>query len=134
MGVYIFRCGDNWLKVGHHLVCTRRPNAYYRVAGRGFESCKHPEELSGKLWMNDIELLAWYPTLTREHEKFIHNEGKHERIGEFHPYAKLYQILEYCESVGGMHVEITCKERSKAEAWGKKRCTQAKRRRQKKKA
>ena len=42
MGVYFFACAAGYVKVGHHRVTAARPNVYYRVARRGFQSCVHP--------------------------------------------------------------------------------------------
>lgn len=116
MGVYVFRCGE-WLKVGHHQVTRRRPNVYYRVAGRGFESVTHPKELEGKLSIQDVELVAWYPSLTKREEMKIHRMfgGK---VGEFHRGEKEEEILRECDKMGEKE-EVGEKEKKVAVAWSR---------------
>lgn len=124
MGVYVFRTlHAPYVKVGHHLVCPRRPHAYYRVAGRGFESVKHPEELTGRLGMRDLELVAWYPSLTRADECRVHKSCT-TRVGEFHEAWELDAILAMCDAVAP-RVSISKAEERKAEAWGRRRARAA---------
>lgn len=100
MGVYIFESKHaNWIKVGHHKITTQRPNVYYRVANRGFWSCKHPPELKDHLACNDFNLIAWFPDLDRNYEMFIHSNFP-EKCGEFHLKENLQNILKYLESHG----------------------------------
>lgn len=90
----------SWIKVGHHKITARRPNVYYRVAGRGFSSVRHPEELKGKLGIRDFDLVAWYPALDTADERYVHNECRTTAsVGEFHPLPKLSQALQICDSL-----------------------------------
>jgi hypothetical protein len=120
MGVYVFRCRHGpWVKVGHHRVTPRRPNAYYRVAGRGFHSVVHPPELAVHLNMSDLDLVAWYPELDRRAETRVHRAFA--RCGEFHPDTELDAILRMCEELGGTHVDVSEAARRRAVAWGARR-------------
>ena len=129
MGVYVFRCLHGpWVKVGHHLVTPRRPNAYYRVAGRGFYSIVHPPALEGKLGVHDLELVAWFPELTRAHERAVHTRGAAVRVGEFHPVDALPAILALLEGpLGGVRCAVSSPARRRALAWGARRARRAKR-------
>ena len=132
MGVYVFRCLHGpWVKVGHHLATPRRPNAYYRVAGRGFHSVVHPAALEGKLGVHDLELVAWFPTLARRDETRVHRAcDPARRVGEFHPDDELPRILALCESdLGGTRASVSSAARRKALAWGARRAAAAARRR-----
>lgn len=102
MGVYVFQClAGPWVKVGHHLATSRRPNAYYRVAGRGFFSLVHPAALDGCLGVADLALVAWYPALTRADEQRVHRAcDRTRRVGEFHPVDELERILDLCDAAG----------------------------------
>lgn len=127
MGVYVFRCIHGpWIKVGHHLATPRRPNAYYRVAGRGFYSVVHPPELDGKLGVHDLELVAWFPALTRRDETRVHRAGGARRVGEFHPDDALPGILATLEAEAP-RVAVTDAARCKALAWGARRARKANR-------
>lgn len=129
MGVYVFKCiHAPFIKVGHHKVCKTRPNAYYRVAGRGFQSCVHPEILDGRLYIQDLVLLGWFPSLTLQDEKQIHSMFKEGSIGEFHRESDGDQVLSECEK-RGPSVEISDKERLRAISWGYRQIRKAKRKR-----
>lgn len=128
MGVYVFECLHGpYIKVGHHMATRARPNAYYRVAGRGFQSCVHPSELDGMLYMKHLKLLAWYPTLTREHETMIHRTFREGRIGEFHPQTNTLAILSALDS-HGTNTTITEEARVRAMRWGYRQVRKAARR------
>lgn len=131
MGVYLFRSvHEPWIKVGHHLACPRRPNPYFRIAGRGFHSVVHPPFLDGKLGMRDFVLEAWYPSLTRADEAYLHRTFPVARVGEFHPEGDLPSIIRACETErGGVRVEVSEAERRRAVAWAGKRAAKARRRR-----
>ena len=134
MGVYVFESvHSSWLKVGHHLVSPRRPNAYYRIAGRGFYSVVHPPELDGKLSFHDFRLRAWYPSLTRSDELKVHRAcDSKENVGEFHPSHELDVILKTCEELGGGEsVSLSDKERQTAMRWGLRRARKARAKKQK---
>lgn len=125
MGVYVFRClRAPYIKVGHHLVRPRRPNAYYRIAGRGFESVVHPIELDGKLWPDDLELVAWYPNLTRDDERDAHRLCT-TRVGEFHESWEMDAVLALCDARGA-RCEVDEAARKRAMAWGARRVRRAK--------
>lgn len=125
MGVYVFGTAGPWVKVGHHAVTPRRPNAYYRIAGRGFEGCKHPPSLDGRLRVQDLELLAWYPSLSLPFERALHSACS-ERVGEFHPASSLPHILSACDAEGERST-VSEAERKKAIAWGWRKARKAKR-------
>ena len=85
----------------HFAATPRRPNAYYRVAGRGFHSVIHPPELDGRLGVHDLELVRWYPKLTRRDETRVHRACA-VRVGEFHPVDELERTIAFCEGeLGG---------------------------------
>lgn len=129
MGVYVFQCRHAaFVKVGHHKVTPRRPNAYYRVAGRGFDSVVHPVELDGKLWLEDLELVGWFPTLGRPEETRVHRSCV-SRVGEFHPLSELPHILETCVQLGGVHTPVSEAAKRRAIAWGYRAVRRAKKRR-----
>ena len=117
MGVYVFRIlGTNWIKVGHHKVTPSRPNVYYRVAGRGFHSLVHPPELEGRLGIQHMELLAWFPTLGRRQETKAHKACK-THYGEFHDISDLETVLKSCESNGGAQSYPSPEDKELALAW-----------------
>lgn len=129
MGVYVFRCLHGpYVKVGHHLVTRTRPNAYYRVAGRGFGECVHPEELDGLLYMSHLSLLAWYPTLTRHEEILIHRQFREGSVGEFHHIDDASEILHTLDSLG-KKCTISEAGRMRAVRWGRRQVRRAQRRR-----
>ena len=116
----VFRCVHApWVKLGHHKISPARPNVYYRVAGRGFHSCVHPRELDGKLSVDDLELVAWYPSLTRRDEGRLHRSF--DRVGEFHPEAELPAILQACDRLGP-RVAVPEDDRVRALAWASRKC------------
>lgn len=121
MGVYVFRCRHApYVKLGHHKVTASRPNVYYRVAGRGFHSCAHPRALDGKLSIDDLELLAWYPALTRRDEGALHRLHRSDAsVGEFHPADAADAILRACDA-RAPRVPVSAADRAQALAWAKK--------------
>lgn len=119
MGVYIFRSLHlPWIKIGHHRITDRRPNVYYRVANRGFNSCVHPPELEGKLALDDFELVAWYPTLDRRDESAAHRACR-SRWGEFHPLEDLSTALAVCDSRGNRQ-GVPASDKDEALVWARK--------------
>lgn len=69
MGVYVFRSlHAPAIKVGHYA----RQNAWSRVAHRGFYSCLRPAALARQAGADDLELLAWFPTLQKRDERRLH--------------------------------------------------------------
>lgn len=77
MGVYIFRSIHGpYIKVGHYA----GQNVYSRVAHRGFYSCVCPDEIRDRVSVSDMELIAWYPTLTRRDEASVKKKWRSSRI------------------------------------------------------
>ncbi len=129
MGVYVFQTVCDWVKVGHHLTRPRRPNPYYRIAGRGFQGCVHPPELEGLLWWENLTLVAWYPSLSPSDERGVHKTFA-GRVGEFHSASLLPSILAHLDALGEREgVEEAAKK--KAKAWGERRVRRARRRKKK---
>jgi hypothetical protein len=84
MGVYIFRSRHGpYIKVGHYT----GQNAYSRVAHRGFYSCACPREIRDRVSVGDIELVAWFPSLSRKDETTVKKQWKTERLpkSEWYP-------------------------------------------------
>lgn len=128
MGVYVFRAiHGEWVKLGHHLATRARPNPYYRIAGRGFAGCVHPPDLEGRLWVQDLELVAWYPSLTAADERRLHLQFAAGRIGEFHGLETLPTLLSACDAIAD-RVAVTSKQRNRAMRWGWRRVRKARRR------
>lgn len=134
MGVYVFRCLHGpWCKVGHHRVTPRKPNAYYRIAGRGFYSVVHPPDVAEHLGVRDMELVGWFPNLDRRAETRVHRAcDRTRRVGEFHPVDEIPHILCECAALGGCATRVTSAARRKAIAWGARRAAAARRRRARK--
>ena len=123
MGIYIFQSlvDDQWVKVGHHRITPRRPNVWYRVARRGFNSCKCPSEIRGKTHVHQFKLLAFYPTLTSGNEKRLHRENKTRRVGEWYRTDELPRIYAFLEqTLGGTTVPVGDEDKIKALAWAGK--------------
>ena len=127
MGVYVFDTVSDWVKVGHYTATRGRPNAYYRIAGKGFYKLKHPSELDDLLGVQHLTLLAWYPTLGIDVERRIHRECA-ERVGEFHPRRRLASILETCDALGERK-GVTASQRDRALQWGWRKARKARKRR-----
>ena len=105
MGVYIFKSKtEPFLKVGHHKITDKRPTVYHRTVYRGFHTCKHPDNLIGKLNWDDFTLVAWFPTLTTKHEMAVHQmcwmKEQSTRKCEFHELGQLESILSQCRKHG----------------------------------
>ena len=98
MGVYVFRSihGD-YVKVGHH----KGDDAWERVAFRGFHSCVVPRELGDRVNRGDLELLAWYPRLTRKDERTVHRAFQVGAVGEWHCSADSEAILALARTLNG---------------------------------
>lgn len=129
MGVYVFRCLHGpYVKVGHHLVTPRRPNAYYRVAGRGFESVVHPEALDGRLYLEHLHLEGWYPRLTRRDEAAVHRQFREGAVGEFHRLEDLTSILQALDAQSPRE-PVSESARLAAVRWGRRQIRRARRRR-----
>ena len=117
MGVYFFACAAGYVKVGHHRGTAARPNVYYRVARRGFQSCIHPPCLDRRLTMEDVRLLAWFPTLGRRDEGALHRMDA-DRVGEFHRVERLDALLEEARRRGA-EASVTEREKDEARAWAR---------------
>ena len=116
MGIYVFASlTQPWFKVGHHRVTERRPNVYFRVAGRGFHSCRHPPQLT-RLGMDDLELVAWYPDLTSRQERALHRANAAQGVGEWYPNAERARLLAALDALG-RRAEVGAADRERARAW-----------------
>ena len=95
MGVYIFRSIHGpYIKVGHY----SGKNVYSRIAHRGFHSCVCPRELMDRVNLEDMELMAWFPQLTKKEEREVKKRWKEERIygkSEWFPETMLETIRDY---------------------------------------
>ena len=128
MGVYVFACVHGpYVKVGHHLVTRGRPNAFYRVATSGFERVIHPPELDGRLYLSDLTLVAWYPTLDRACERDVHRAFREGSVGEFHRAQDLPAILEDLDARSPRRT-VTSRARAAAVRWGRRQIRRAQRR------
>ena len=68
MGIYIFASKHGpFVKVGHY----KGQNAWSRIAHRGFKSCRCPDELKGQVFVDDMELVTWFPSLNTKCEGVI---------------------------------------------------------------
>jgi hypothetical protein len=75
MGIYIFsHRHSSWYKIGSFKTTPQKPNVYYRVVGvKGFETCrKIPESIKGKVGVEDMMLVKWYPNLNMWDEKSLY--------------------------------------------------------------
>ena len=116
MGVYIFKSLHGpWIKIGHHRITPRRPNVYYRVAGRGFCSCVHPPELCDHLSMDDFLLIAWYPELDRRCERLVHRACS-VSVGEFHADQDVERAMA-CADALGRSEPVDDAAREEARSW-----------------
>lgn len=92
MGIYIFRSKHApYIKVGHY----QGQNAWSRVAHRGFYSCVCPDSIKDKVSAEDVELLAWFPNLTKKEERMVKKKWQSDRIygkSEWFP-QELYQVV-----------------------------------------
>ena len=131
MGVYVFEClHAPYIKVGHHLQRRGRTNPYYRIAGRGFQSVVHPEELDGLLYEPHLRLVAWFPNLTREDEREIHTAFKTGKIGEFHRKEDENDVLRILDSKGERK-DVSLRSKKRAMQWGTRKVLKAKRKKKK---
>ena len=100
MGVYIYRSFHApYIKVGHYA----GKNAFSRIAHRGFTSCVCPREIRDCVSMNDMELIAWYPYLTKKIERKVKTQWKASRIygkSEWFPAGKLGEIQTFLDGLG----------------------------------
>lgn len=99
MGVYVFRSVHApYIKVGHY----QGQNVFCRIAHRGFASCVCPRELGGRVSMEDMELVAWFPHQTRKTEQLVKKRWKPYRVygrSEWLPAGKLGEVVAYLEGL-----------------------------------
>ena len=88
MGLYIFRSKyQPYIKVGH----TTHDNPWHRLNGscgvpKGFNSVRHPNSLLGLVEMIDLDLCGWWPEISIDEERSIHQAfNKATVIGEWYP-------------------------------------------------
>lgn len=90
MGLYVFFWkGGDWAKIGHY----NRNNAWSRVAHRGFNSCAPPCAAARGLTVDDLDLVAWFPSLTRRDEGRLHRAHAAVRRYEWYPKALAEEIV-----------------------------------------
>jgi len=92
MGVYVYRSlRAGYIKVGHYA----GKNAWSRVAHRGFYSCKRPASLT-QVSVEDVDLVAWFPHLTKLDERAIKKKWRVDRQGtEWYPVSLQEAILSF---------------------------------------
>jgi hypothetical protein len=106
MGVYVFRsrCAP-FLKVGHYAGA----NAWSRVAHRGFFSCRRPAELEDRVGVDDLELVAWFPSLPKATERLVKQRWRRERARtEWYPAGLEGAILAFLRGCGGADAHEHC--------------------------
>lgn len=107
MGVYIFRSiHAPFIKVGHY----SGQNAWSRIAHRGFYSCVCPNEIKDRVSIDDLELLAWFPTLTKKHERAVKSQWKKDRVygkSEWFPEHLFHDIFMFL-SINDMDASKSC--------------------------
>lgn len=110
MGVYIFQSLHGpYIKVGHYA----GQNAYSRIAHRGFYSCVCPSPIKDKVSCHDLELMAWFPNLTKKEERAVKHKWKEFRIykkSEWFPLEKIQEIQIYLASLDKDQKDSCCKE------------------------
>lgn len=113
MGVYFFVWrhadfrGRTWVKVGHYC----KSNPWSRCARRGFSSCVLPSrDMRGRVTGEEMELLAWFPEMSRRDEGKIHRGHKNLRIGEWYEEEVARKILAEVEATHENKAEGVDKE------------------------
>jgi len=95
MGVYIFKSIHGpYIKVGHY----KGLNAWSRIAHRGFYSCVCPNDIRDRVSVQDMELCAWFPNLTKKEERMVKTKWKLFRIyqkSEWFPDHLYHDILTF---------------------------------------
>jgi hypothetical protein len=129
MGVYIFQIiNTRWFKIGHQTIDKRNPNVYFRVINkhRDFSSIRHPVVLKGKVGMENLELIKWFPNLNLINEIDIHRMLRKtfpQHYGEFY-YLEDENALErmmeiITEYFGGIEEEVNEDEKNIALEYGR---------------
>jgi hypothetical protein len=111
MGIYIYQSLHGpYIKVGHY----SGQNAYSRVAHRGFYSCVCPTKIKTKVSIDDLELLAWFPSLTKKEERAVKTKWKGDRWfkSEWFPLEKLEEIQQFLEMMEPNQKENCCKQKA----------------------
>ena len=108
MGVYIFRSKHaDVIKIGHY----NKQNAWSRIAHRGFSSCICPKSIEGRVSVDDVDLLYWFPDLTTKDEKSWHRLcAAHASAGEWFnvgaldllPLSTLENKVDQCDRVAAL--------------------------------
>lgn len=122
MGVYIFRSIhiNGWIKVGHQTITRTKPNVYFRLIGKNhdFNYVRHPVVLKGRIGINDVELVKWFPSLNLNTELEIHRilrKTFFQNYGEFYfmenddDFYRLIKIIT--EDFGGVEEEVGIQEK-----------------------
>lgn len=95
MGVYIFRSKHApYIKVGHY----KGQNVWSRIAHRGFSSCLCPLLLQDRVAYSDMELIAWFPHLSKKEESLVKRKWKKDRIygnSEWFPLSLENEIISF---------------------------------------
>jgi len=93
MGVYVFKSKHlNVIKIGHY----SKQNAWSRIAHRGFNSCICPHDIRGRVNVDDVELLFWFPSLAPRDEKKLHKSlAEYSVCGEWFSDTALSRITEF---------------------------------------
>lgn len=98
MGVYIFQSLHGpYIKVGHYV----GNNPFSRIAHRGFYSCICPNEIRDRVTIDDVELLAWYPHLSKKSESQVKQQWRRFRIyrkSEWFPLDQLEPIQNFLDT------------------------------------
>lgn len=110
MGIYIFSSKHGpFIKVGHY----KGQNAWSRIAHRGFYSCVCPMEIRNRVSVEDLELVAWFPNLTKKNESMIKKKFNDDRIygkSEWFPQFRLQDIRSFIEIMDADKKEICDQE------------------------
>ena len=69
---------------------------------------------------DDLELLAWYPSLTTRDEKKVHRVCS-TSYGEFHSVKDLEPAMAYCRKLGGVCTMPSNDDLLLAKSWGNKK-------------
>lgn len=122
MGVYIFKSThiNGWVKIGHQTITRTKPNVYFRLIGKNhdFNFVRHPVVLKGKIGINDVELVKWFPNLNLKTELEIHRILRKtfpQNYGEFYfmenddDFYRLIKIIT--EDFEGVEEEVVIQER-----------------------
>jgi len=110
MGVYVFRSKhEPYIKVGHY----QGKNVWSRIAHRGFSSCVCPLLLVDRVTYADMELVGWFPNLTKKEESNIKRKWKDQRIygkSEWFPLSCETDIMCHLETLDPNQSHLCCLE------------------------